>query len=198
MSETHSLPAKGQYDPEHPLSLESYERFFAEVQERATALGCQPTSLVIRNPHKAAHCLWLYAQGVSKQKIAEIVGITRNTVRDLCFDHRDTVDVQRKRMSGIYLQVANEYVNLLYKRAEQLEDDPDMLATISPDKLAVTVGIMTDQHSKLAGLNTLTIEHKKGATIEDAKAYLDEIKKIVANRAAKSEAIEAEIVESND
>lgn len=187
------LPARGQYHAGHPMSLETYEAFYEEICERAYNAGADPNSLVCRDPQRAAHCLWMISQGCTKTEVQRKMGIAPDTLRNLCFDHKRTIDEQRKRMSGVYLQAANEYVNLLFKRAEQLEDDPDKLSEISPDKLAITVGIMTDHHSKLAGLNSITIEHKKGATIEDAQAYLDNLRKTLANK-LKRGSVEAEVV----
>lgn len=191
------LPEKGKYHASHPMSLETYEAFYQEICDRAYTQGAEANSFIAKDPQRAAHCLWLVSQGVPKAEVQRRLGISATTLRNLCFDHKRTIDEQRKRMSGVYLQAANEYIELLFKKAELLEQDEDKLSEISPDKLAITVGIMTDHHSKLAGLNSITIEHKKGATIEDAQAYLENLRKNLANK-LKRGSVDAEVIDDSE
>ena len=83
---------------------------------------------------------------------------------------------------------------MLFQKAEQLADDPDQLKNISPDRLALTVGIMTDKATQLAGMAGVVIEHRKGASIEDAAIMIAQAKARIANK-IKDQAIEAEIIE---
>ena len=81
---------------------------------------------------------------------------------------------------------------MLFQKSEQLANDPDQLKMVSPDRLALTIGIMTDKASQLSGMATTVIEHRKGASIEDAAKMIAEAKMRVAN---KTKVVEAEIVE---
>ena len=72
-------------------------------------------------------------------------------------------------------------------------DNPDELAKISPDKLAVTVGILTDKAAQLTGMASSIVEHRKGASLDDAAKMIFDAKARIASK-IKEDAIEAEIL----
>ena len=180
-----------EYPADHPMSLESRMRFTEEIAERAKNLPGQ--SLECYNQPLAVEILWKWSQGQSRKSISRETGVEMHTIRRLCKEHATTVEEQRKKMAATYAEIANDYANLLRKRAEMLDDDEDALAQVSPDKLAVVVGVLTDKHSSLSGMNTITIEHRKGATIDEAAATLAAIREKLADK-ARGQAIEAEVV----
>jgi len=155
--------------------------WFAEVLERAKAHGDRKR-VEYWNPQAAAKALWLLAQGRSYCAIAKETGIDRKTIRSLEWRHEDTLETKRKDFSRKYAIAAEEYTDLLFQKAEQLADDPDQLKNISPDRLALTVGIMTDKATQLAGMAGVVIEHRKGASIEDAAIMIAQAKARVATR----------------
>jgi len=93
-----------------------------------------------------------------------------------------------------YAMVASEYTDLLFQKAEMLANDPEQLKYVPPDKLALTIGIMTDKASQLMGMATTVVEHRKGTSIEDAAKLIEEAKARVANK-MREVAIEAEVVQ---
>lgn len=155
--------------------------WFAEVLERAKAHGDRKR-VEYWNPEGAAKALWLLAQGRSYCAIAKETGIDRKTIRSLEWRHEDTLETKRKDFSRKYAIAAEEYTDLLFQKAEQLADDPDQLKNISPDRLALTVGIMTDKATQLAGMAGVVIEHRKGASIEDAAIMIAQAKAKIASR----------------
>jgi hypothetical protein len=176
---------------EHPMSAESRMRFVEDISERAKTLDKR--CLENFNKPLAIEVLWRYSQGESKKSISRVTDVDLPTIRRLCRDHFTTVEDQRKKMASNYAEIACDYSNLLRKRAEMLEDDDDALSQVSPDKLAVVVGVMTDKYSSLSGMNTITIEHRKGVTIDDAAATIAAIREKLAEK-ARSGAIEAEVI----
>jgi hypothetical protein len=162
------------------LEVQSPE-WFAEVLERAKAHGDRKR-VEYWNPEGAAKALWLLAQGRSYCAIAKETGIDRKTIRSLEWRHEDTLETKRKDFSRKYAIAAEEYTDLLFQKAEQLADDPDQLKNISPDRLALTVGIMTDKATQLAGMAGVVIEHRKGASIEDAAIMIAQAKAKIASR----------------
>jgi hypothetical protein len=166
--------------------------WFQEVLDRAKEHG-EKKRVEFWNPHGAAKALWGLAQGKSHNKIAQESGLDRKTVRELEWRHTDTLDTKRKEFSRKYAIAAEEYTDLLFQKAEQLADDPEQLKNISPDRLALTVGIMTDKATQLAGMAGIVIEHRKGASIEDAAKIISEAKARIANK-VKAQAIDAEII----
>jgi len=181
----------GEYPQGHPLGVESFDSIYQAVIDRSKIVDKR--CIEAQNPQLAADILWRLAQGRSRLSISRDLGVHVATIRNLLDNHGQTVEAKRKEMAHVYAGVANQYVGLLQKKADLLDDDDDALKQTAPDKLAVVVGIMTDHHNKLSGMNTITIEHRKGATIDEAQATLAAIRARIAEN-AKSTAIEAEVI----
>jgi hypothetical protein len=161
-------------------SKDAMQRFMADIQERASSLA--PNCLERTQPDVAAKAMWLLAQGASFTKVRQITGVGHETLRRLSWDHKDTLDSKRKEFSMRYAIAAQEYTDLLFKKAEQLYDDPEQLAQVRPDHLATTVGIMQDKAAALAGITGNDLDKKAGISIEDAAALIAEVKARVAQR----------------
>jgi DNA-binding phage protein len=174
-------------------NTEAMRQFRDEIRERAKHL---PRNCVENNkPHVAAKALWMLAQGGQISTIANITGLGHETIRRLEWQHSDTLETKRKEFSMRYAIAAAEYTDLLFKKAEQLSNDPEQLKVISPDRLALTVGIMTDHASKLMGMATTVVEHRKGTSIADAAKLIEDAKARAANKLREnSVVVEAEIV----
>jgi len=172
---------------------EAKAAWFLEVKERAKL---NPGTCVEHYaPNKAAMALWLAAQGARISDIQKKTGLARETIRGLQWRHNDTLETKRKEFSMRYAIAAQDYTDLLFERSQQLFDNPDELAKISPDKLAVTVGILTDKAAQLTGMATTVVEHRKGASLDDAAKMILDAKARIASK-IKESAIEAEIIES--
>jgi hypothetical protein len=173
-------------------SPQAMREFMEEIRERAKHLprGCVENC----KPHVAAKALWMLAQGARIAEISRITGLGHETIRRLEWEHTDTLETRRKQFSIRYAMAAAEYTDLLFQKSEQLANDPDQLKMISPDRLALTVGIMTDKASQLSGMATTVIEHRRGASIDDAAKMIEEARMRVANK-AKEVTVEAEVIE---
>jgi hypothetical protein len=162
--------------------------WFLEVRERAKLLP--RNNIEHYAPHKAALALFLLSQGARLTEICKKTGASRETIRMLEWRHNDTLETKRKEFSMRYAIAAQEYTDLLFEKATQLFDDPDSLAKISPEKLAITVGILTDKAAQLTGMATTVVEHRKGASLDDAANLINEAR----SRIAKGKVIEAELL----
>ena len=185
-------------DPNEKLKAEYVDEredksaWFLEVKERAKL---SPGNCVEHYaPNKAAMALWLAAQGARITDIQKKTGLGRETIRGLQWRHNDTLETKRKEFSMRYAIAAQDYTDLLFERSQQLFDNPEELAKISPDKLAVTVGILTDKAAQLTGMATTVVEHRKGASLDDAAKMILDAKARIASK-IKESAIEAEIVD---
>jgi hypothetical protein len=172
------------------LDCPENQEWFAEVMRRAEEHGNRQR-VEFWNPQAAAKCLWLLAQGKSIKSTSEITGLARDTVRSLMWRHSDTLETKRKEFSQKYAMAAETY--LLFAKADQLSDDPDQLKNISPDRLAITVGVLTDKSMQLSGMATAVVEHRQGASIDDAAKMIAEARSRLASK-VKAQAVEAEIV----
>lgn len=144
-------------------------------------------------PAKAAIVLWRLAQGISTKRIEEETGISRPTIRELSLRLQQPLSEQKRKFAALYAQAASEYTELLFEKADRMWANPEQLDNISPDRLAVTVGIMSDHAAKLSGMANTVIEHRSGASIEDAAKMIEDAKKRVAEK-LREQAIEAEVV----
>lgn len=171
-------------------SPSAMKEFMEQIRERAKHLprGCVENY----QPDIAAKALWMLSQGARIRDVSRITGLGHETVRRLEWDHNDTLETKRKQFSMRYAMAAADYTDLLFQKSEQLANDPEQLKMVSPDRLALTIGIMTDKASQLSGMATTVIEHRKGASIEDAAKMIAEAKMRVAS---KAKVVEAEIVE---
>jgi hypothetical protein len=171
-------------------SKEEMIKFMAAIRERAKDLpkNCAENC----KPDVAAKALWLLAQGANFPDIRRITGLSHETIRRLEWSHSDTLEQKRKHFSMRYAMAAMEYTDLLFKKAEQLYDDPEQLAQVSPEKLATTVGIMQDKASSLAG-HTGEVNKKEGLSIEDALVLIEASRKKIAEK-AQNKVIEAEVI----
>ena len=165
--------------------------WFLEVKERAKHQ--HGNTVEHYAPNKAALALWLSAQGARLSDIKNKTGLSREIIRGLEWRHSDTLETKRKEFSMRYAIAAQEYTDLLFERSQQLFDNPDELAKISPDKLAVTVGILTDKAAQLTGMATTVVEHRKGPSLDDAAKMIADAKARIANK-VKESAVEAEII----
>ncbi len=150
-----------------------------------------------RDPQLAANVLWRMAQGVSANKIMQELGVQRDVIRRLAWRHKDTLETKKKEFSREYAMVAEEFKNILLVKADQLLDNPEQLEALSPDKIAITVAIMTDKSMALSGMAGVVIEHRKGASIDDAMKFREETRARVANK-KREDAIEAEIITNEE
>jgi hypothetical protein len=154
-----------------------------------SALG----SVESMRPEQAAIALWRLAQGHPIRKIAVETGLDRETIKQLQFRQADILHLYRKEFADAYSRAASTYTDLLMDKADRIAADPAQLDGISPDRLALTVGIMTDKAAQLSGMAGVIVEHRKGATVADAAQLIAEARARVAEK-IKGQAIEAEII----
>ena len=171
------------------------EEWFNEVRLRAQSFEGQNMNRCVEltKPQEAARALWMLAQGIPRYDIADATGLSYAAIRAMEWRHTDTLESKRKEFSREYAMVAMDYKNLLFLKAEQLDRDPEQLKMVSPDKLAVTMAIATDKAMALSGMAGIVIEHRKGASIEDAAAAITAARARVADK-LRAQAIEAEVV----
>lgn len=186
---------KASIKPFKHIDVDCPVEFFKVVEERGRNL---PTASSERNkPRESAIALWRMAQGISLSQISEETGIARHALRALALRNQQTLNEQKERFAALYAMAAHEYSELLFEKADRMRDNPEQLDAITPDRLALTVGIMTDQAAKLSGMASTVIEHRTGASIEDAAAMIAAARARIAEK-AKATAIEAEIITTQD
>ena len=184
-------------DAPHAISeretQESLDQFVTAILERGKSLP--PQCAENTKPHVAAQAMMMLAQGRPYRQIRAATGLGHETIRRLEWNHADTLEEKRKVFSVRFAMIAQEYTDLMFEKAEQLADDPEELKKIQPDKLALTVGIMSDQAAKLSGMATSELEHKRGMSIDDALMAIEEAR-VRAQNKIRERIIEAEIIDA--
>jgi hypothetical protein len=188
--------------PQHTLPVpfaddECPPEWYDEVRQRQIDAGAGKMSIEFTKPKQCAVALWRMAQGVHQWRIAEETGLNLKTIVNLKWKHHDTLDSRRKEISKSYAHAADAFTELLMEKANQLGTDPAALAKISPEKLALTIGIMTDKAAQLSGMAGVIIEHRKGPSIEDASQAIAAAKARIADK-LRATAIEAEVIETQE
>jgi len=178
---------------EKPPDVEPPQEWFDEVRRRAEDMGVDGRCIEACAPRTAATVLWMKAQGVSNKQVSKRTGLSYGAINGLCWRHADTLETKRKEFSQKYAIAAQTFTDLLFDKAEQLAENPDQLVNISPDKLALTVGIMTDKAAQLSGMAGVVIEHRKGASISDAAKVISEARARIASK-IRDGAIDAQII----
>lgn len=171
-------------------------KIMRSVRERGKELPSQ--ALENRKPNIVAKIIWMLAQGSDYKSIRNIVGVSHEAIRRIDYEHSKNnlaFAEQRKIFADRYAMAAMEYTDLLFEKAQQLHDNPEMLAQTSPEKLATVVGIMQDKCSSLSGATSAELNHKEGLSIEDARALIEAAaSRISQKRKGMGQPIEAELV----
>lgn len=177
-------------NPKAPI-VECPPEFVAEIMKR----GEESNLPVIerRNPQAAAAALWMLCQGLPRRRVIAETGLSLACINRLAFRHTDTLESRRKDFAMAYAQAAQTYTDLCMDKAERLMDNPEELDKISPDRLALTVGIFTDKAAQLSGMASAIIEHRQGTSVEDAAAAIAAARARIAEK-VKTQAIEAEVI----
>lgn len=181
-------------EPNEGISTPIPGEWMNEVRLRTEAIraekGACGTYFELAHPEKAAEILWKLAQGVSINQVSRDTGVNRTVIRRVSWRHSDTLETKRKEFSREFALAAEAYKDLLLEKADRLMESPELLDAISPEKLALSMAISTDKSMALAGMAGVVIEHRKGASIDDAmKAIAD------ARARSASKTVEAEIIE---
>lgn len=166
---------------------EELEEFFLKIQERAKTMS--PCAVENCKPHLAAKALWMLSQGVPRHKIRKVTGLCAESIQRMGWTHEETIESKRKDFAARYAMAANEFTDVLFRKAEMMMDDDEQIAAISPDRIATTIGILTDKAMTLNGMATNIVETRKGASIKDAAELIKRAREKAAGKIVEAEVI---------
>jgi ribosomal protein L7/L12 len=156
------------------------------LSESVWAVGQEkPKSVEASRSAESVMALEMMANGSRMVDVEEATGISVYTLMRMRMDHGAAIAERRKVAAEKAELVAEQYGELLLRRAEQLFCDGAGLAKINPKDLAVAYGIMQDHRAKLSGEAGVVVEHRKVLGIEEAKAMIE-----AARQRVKEEAID--------
>ena len=133
----------------------------------------------VRDPIKCARILERIARGDATRVIMREEDIGHAMIARLKIDHGEAIGKRRELAAVDAEQLAEQYRLIAQDKAEMLAGDEEMLSKVNPKDLALSYGIYRDKASQLRGEATVTIEHKKQVSLEDAKAAIEAARKVV-------------------
>ena len=147
-------------------------KFMEKVLETASKCHVHQMMVEFTRPEETALAIKMRAELESLYRIRQATGISIPTLKRLFYTNKETVDELRKKAALNMSFVSETYTELALERADQLAESPDELRKMNPKDLALTAAIFQDKSDSAAGRNTVGIEHRKGASYEDAQAAI--------------------------
>lgn len=165
-----------------------------EVKKRGEEwLAAHPTAkhrAELRCPEECAKAIYLLTEsGLKDREVAQQTGIREIELGRLIY-HRPELWEKRRPKLAQKLAIASEMLaDAMQKKAQKLLEDPEELAKTPVKDLALALGITTDKAAAYHGMATTVVEHRTGASLDDAAAAI-----AAAKARARGRIIEAEIV----
>lgn len=144
-------------------------------------------------PHKAVQILMMLEECASVNEIVRQVGTNHNVIYRIRARHSASMADRRKEFSRRFATLAEMSSDLLAKKLMRLDDDDEKLDGTPLKDIALTMAIVTDKAAQADGMPSVVIEHRRGASIEDAAKRIAEARARIADK-ARGEAVEAEII----
>jgi len=175
-----------------PVFTEELQEFAVIIAERGRD---KPNSAIERkNPMLAAMVLEMRARSVPMRKIKAETGVDFAAQIRLERAHAEPMEKWRKRAAEAMAHTSDLARNVLNEKLHMLLDDEESLRSTRVSEIAVAMGVSTDKTMALSGIPSMTIEHKKGASLDDARKMIEAAKQKVAER-LRGDAIEATVIE---
>ena len=155
-------------------TLRDKERIAKAALIQSVQLAAAERSNLIEavDPPRAIQALFLLATGTSKNQAAKLAGIDERTLARLLERHADSLKMIRESSALKAAAVGEKGLELMGKKFQQLDEDPDALAQIDPAKLAVATGIMIDKAAGLEGRASVVIEHRSAPSRQEYREAL--------------------------
>jgi len=187
---TRELPADWREAPELEYWREQVKQYAAA---RLTENPNAKQALELCRPKEAAEALYLLAcTSMTKRAISDELGIDRRELWRL-EGHHGTLEMRREGLARRMMNLSKGLASLMERKLDQLEEDPEALAATPLKDIAISMGIVTDKGSALAGMATSRVEHVVGVTLDDAMSMIADAKRKAAEKIAEN-AIEAEVI----
>lgn len=165
------------------LDLALPKQYLAEAEKRGEFTG---ERLAERKPEIYRACVSLLAQGASQLSIARLLKISVNSVAGVKQREQISIESEKRTLSASFRLASG----LAADRAIELLADEERSKDIPLNQLAIATGIFTEKAELLSGGATSRVDWVQPApAVDDYKTYLADLK-------AKSQPIDAEIVES--
>lgn len=167
----------------------------AEVARRVQInLAEKKMSMECREPDKAARALYLLSEtDMSKSAIAREVGIARQHLDRLAFNHAMSLEKRRPELAIKFTENADRLAHLMSRKVDMLMEDEALLMETPLKDIAIAMGVSIDKAGGLSGMATTVIEHRTGPSLEDAMKAISDARSRISEKLSGS-AVDAEII----
>lgn len=134
-------------------------------------------AMEVKKPKECALALEMLANGETYYAIRKATGFGTDAIGRLKLRHQGAIDSRREAAAMEAEELADLYREVLRRKVEDLLEDPERLAKANPKDLALTFGITSDKAASLRGDANVVVEHRKGWSLEDARAMIEASRK---------------------
>lgn len=141
-------------------------------------------------PKECAYALELIAQGYGVQKVTEKTGLSLGQIASLRERHEVAIKEHRKRFAEDGVELAEKVRLVALEKLERLLEDPKALKYTNVKDLLASYALLQEKVFSALGENVITIEHKKGYSLEDAAKAIAEARAKIVHSSINVEAKE--------
>ena len=131
-----------------------------------------------RDPMMAMKALELMASGRTQREVEAATGMTFETQRLLRARNERPFAVRRAELALDGFELAEGFRMLALQKQADLAEDKEQMREVNVRDLAISFAITQDKAMAALGENAqrIVVEHRKGASIEDAQAEIEAAK----------------------
>ncbi len=161
------------------------------VEEVESTYSARQNTMERVRPHMVVRILMMIESGSGRREISKECQVNSRAIARIRERYHETIQESRKEFSRKFANATTLAVEAFTERMHNILDDEDELKKVNPKDLAIAVGVFTDKGLLMDGEATSIHEVRKGNSMEDAAAMIEEAKNRIAR---KSITVEAQIV----
>ena len=136
----------------------------------------RPNAIERREPVKATLALELLAEGKTYEEVAKVTGLGFTAIAALRARNDKPLEERRKQLAADGFELAEGLRLLAKQKMQSLADNPDELAKMNLRDLILPYAIAQDKAFAAVGENKVIVEHRKGASLEDAMNAIEAVR----------------------
>lgn len=129
-----------------------------------------------REPVKATLALELLAEGKTYEEVAKVTGLGFTAISALRARNDRPLEERRKQLAADGFEMAEGLRLLAKQKMQHLADNPDELSKVNLRDLVLPYAIAQDKAFAALGENKVIVEHRKGASLEDAMNAIEAVR----------------------
>jgi hypothetical protein len=129
-----------------------------------------------REPVKATLALEMLAGGETYEAVARATGLSFTSIAALRARNDKPLEERRKQLAVDGFEMAEGLRLLAKQKMQSLADNPEELAKVNLRDLVLPYAIAQDKAFAALGENKVIVEHRRGASLEDAMREIEAVR----------------------